>query len=82
MDRPFEEGSVVAYLGESYSGHVGRAIHGWRRDMWRCLFDKESSTTFLKYPSRGATLPDFHQIFTVCCSEHMGNESRRECVSG
>ena len=34
MDCPIEEGPGFPMLGESSSSYAGRAIHGWRRNMW------------------------------------------------
>lgn len=34
MDYPSAEGLSIAVLGESYSGHVGRAVHGGGRNLW------------------------------------------------
>lgn len=34
MDYPPAEGPGVTLLGEHHPGHVGRAVHGGRGDLW------------------------------------------------
>lgn len=36
MDYPSEERLGIALLGELDPCHVGRTVHGGRRNLWRC----------------------------------------------